>query len=581
MLLKVELDNGIVQVTFAVPEGYVTGIRYGGLDNILDVTNRVSDRGYWDIASASNPDNDDTDEIGLAGESFKIISQTKDYAEISFLCPKTSALPLQLDIRYVLLKDTSGFYSYAIFTREKGWPSMDVDQIRTVYKLQTDKFHYMAVSDKLQREMPMLQDREKGRPLAYKEAVQLTNPLNAKMKGEVDDKYQYACDDIDNKVHGWISSNPPIGMWMITPTDEFRMGGPHKRDLTSHVGPTMLAMFHSTHYGGNDLIMKFTNGEPWKKVFGPYLVHLNSLPGQGDPHTLWQQAKDQMLKEVKSWPYEFPASPDFPKANQRGSVEGRLLINDGSKGPVPANVGWVGLAPPGEAGSWQYEMKGYQFWTQTDKEGKFLIEHKWRDIVGNRNPRSHCSRVLCADPNPNLANPLFVHDEENKYRQYGLWDRYSELYPKDDLVYTIGVSDFRKHWFFAHVLRRTGDTYHPTTWHIVFPMKGIAPNTNYTLQIALASATQSELQVRVNNPDVKTRPVFTTQLIGRDNAIARHGIHGIYRLYTIGIPSASLKEGQNTIFLTQTRDKEAFRGVMYDYIRLEGPPSARKSLSEL
>ncbi|KAL2940312.1 Rhamnogalacturonate lyase [Bienertia sinuspersici] len=458
-----------------------------------------------------------------------------------------------LRYRYNLILDTSGFYSYAIFTREKGWPSMDVDQIRTVYKLQTDKFHYMAVSDKLQREMPMLQDREKGRPLAYKEAVQLTNPLNAKMKGEV---------------HGWISSNPPIGMWMITPTDEFRMGGPHKRDLTSHVGPTMLAMFHSTHYGGNDLIMKFTNGEPWKKVFGPYL----------------------MLKEVKSWPYEFPASPDFPKANQRGSVEGRLLINDGSKGPVPANVGWVGLAPLKTDD--EFMLQGYQFWTQTDKEGKFLIEHVHpgkKVSLGDQiytPPRSGetlweigipdrtAAEFFVPDPNPNLANHF-------SYRQYGLWDRYSELYPKDDLVYTIGVSDFRKHWFFAHVLRRTGDTYHPTTWHIVFPMKGIAPNTNYTLQIALASATQSELQVRVNNPDVKTRPVFTTQLIGRDNAIARHGIHGIYRLYTIGIPSASLKEGQNTIFLTQTRDKEAFRGVMYDYIRLEGPPSARKSLSEL
>ncbi|KAL2940313.1 Kinesin-like protein KIN-7O [Bienertia sinuspersici] len=71
MLLKVELDNGIVQVTFAVPEGYVTGIRYGGLDNILDVTNRVSDRGYWDIASASNPDNDDTDEIGARRRKFQ------------------------------------------------------------------------------------------------------------------------------------------------------------------------------------------------------------------------------------------------------------------------------------------------------------------------------------------------------------------------------------------------------------------------------------------------------------------------------------------------------------------------------
>ena len=59
----------------------------------------------------------------------------------------------------------------------------------------------------------------------------------------------------------------------------------------------------------------------------------------------------------------------------------------------------------------------------------------------------------------------------------------------------MGKSDFRKDWFFAQVLRRRGSTYKPTTWQITFPVKAVTPNTNYTLQIALASATQSELKV--------------------------------------------------------------------------------------
>jgi len=103
--------------------------------------------------------------------------------------------------------------------------------------------------------------------------------------------------------------------------------------------------------------MRFKKEEPWKKVFGPYLVHLNSLPNKGDPRTLWHKAKAQvipmqpcsifhipcklfalvvflivllyqMLKEVGKWPYDFPQSIDFPKANQRGSVSGRLLVKD-------------------------------------------------------------------------------------------------------------------------------------------------------------------------------------------------------------------------------------------------------------
>ena len=40
-----------------------------------------------------------------------------------------------------------------------------------------------------------------------------------------------------------------------------------------------------------------------------------------------------------------------------------------------------------------------------------------------------------------------------RFRQYGLWERYAELYPEGDLVYTIGVSDYSKDWFFAHVTR--------------------------------------------------------------------------------------------------------------------------------
>ena len=66
-------------------------------------------------------------------------------------------------------------------------------------------------------------------------------------------------------------------------------------------------------------------------------------------------------------------------------------------------------------------------------------------------------------------------------------------------------------------------------------------------------------------------PVFTTGLFGKDNAIARHGNHGLYWLYSINVPSNQLMNGNNTIYLTQSSDDGPFYGVMYDYIRLEGP----------
>lgn len=60
----------------------------------------------------------------------------------------------------------------------------------------------------------------------------------------MDDKYQYSLDNKDNIIHGWIggSDTNAMGFWVITPSNEFKSGGPLKRELTSHVGPTSLTV---------------------------------------------------------------------------------------------------------------------------------------------------------------------------------------------------------------------------------------------------------------------------------------------------------------------------------------------------
>lgn len=66
-----------------------------------------------------------------------------------------------------------------------------------------------------------------------------------------------------------------------------------------------------------------------------------------------------MLVEKETWPYNFPESKDYPKAYQRGTVSGRFLVRDKyiSKGLIEAESAYVGLAPPGDAGSWQRDTK--------------------------------------------------------------------------------------------------------------------------------------------------------------------------------------------------------------------------------
>ncbi|URD74020.1 Rhamnogalacturonate lyase [Musa troglodytarum] len=617
----VVLDNGIVQLTLSKPEGSITGVKYHGVDNVMEVKEEDGG-GYWDIVW--NPSNRDSGIFDIIlGTEFDVVQQDANQVEVSFRTQWNPShggklVPLNIDKRFVMLRGSSGFYTYAIYEHLQGWPEFNLGETRVAFKLRKDRFHYMAIADNRQRIMPMPEDREAGRSqkLGYSEAVRLTNPINAALRGEVDDKYQYSSENKDSLVHGWISSDPSVGFWVITPSNEFKSGGPVKQDLTSHVGPTCLATFVSSHYAGDDILPRIRNGEYWKKVFGPVFIYLNSASTKSDLKLLWEDAKKQARVEEGSWPYKFPASKDFQKSEQRGSVSGRLLVVDetANKDYVNGNAAFVGLASPGEAGSWQKESKGYQFWVRADAKGMFFIQNVRTGVyklyawvpgfigdykssvnititsrnhinLGNlvyRPPRDgptlweigipdrSAAEFFVPDPYPYYINRLYVNHPD-RFRQYGLWERYTDLYPDHDLMYTVGISDYKKDWFYAHVTRKHGQaSYQASTWQIKFRLNSVHRKGTYKLRLALASAVLSELQVRFNNPTAQPAD-FTTGLIGRDNSIARHGIHGLYWLFSIDVDSSWLLEGDNVIFLTQTRSETPFQGVMYDYIRLEAP----------
>ncbi|KAK3016426.1 hypothetical protein RJ639_006193 [Escallonia herrerae] len=145
---QVVMDNGFVKVTLSTPEGLVTGISYKGVE-VLENRNEETNRGYWDI----------------------VWNNTS---------AKSSC---QMD-KFVMLPQSSGFYTYAILEHLQGWPDFDVQEARIAFKLQENIFHYMAMSDQRQRIMPMPVDRGTGEVLDYPEAVLLTHPVNPDLKDE-------------------------------------------------------------------------------------------------------------------------------------------------------------------------------------------------------------------------------------------------------------------------------------------------------------------------------------------------------------------------------------------------------------
>lgn len=77
--------------------------------------------------------------------------------------------------------------------------------------------------------------------------------------------------------------------------------------------------------------------------------------------------------------------------------------------------------------------------------------------------------------------------------------------------------------------------------------------------------------------DSAMKPAYKRPAFGKDNAIARHDIHGLYALYNIDIPAADLRKGDNIIYLTQRKASGPFNEVMYDYLRLKSPPISSSS----
>ncbi|XP_019177210.1 PREDICTED: rhamnogalacturonate lyase B-like isoform X2 [Ipomoea nil] len=622
------MSNGILKVNMTVPGGFVIGISYQALHNLLSTDNPHNNRGYWSV-TWNHLTNKTQIMDKLEGTSFKVIAQSEDQVEVSFTRTWNGSAthpPLHVDRRLIMLRGLSGFYTYSIYERLEGWPGMHVGENRLAFKLRQDMFDYMAISNGRQRMMPTEEDRKTGQQLEYPEAVLLTNPIDPSIKGEVDDKYFYSKDSKDIKVHGWVSTknDPPLGFWMICPSMEFRIGGPFKQDLTSHVGPTLLSKFSGRHYAGRGLDITFQNGEPWKKVFGPEFVYLNSdSSAENDPSLLWNDAWKRMNQEVENWPYDFPLSKDYMKSQQRGTVRGRLLVHDwfSDEQPVPASNAYVGLALPGEPGSWQKENKGYQFWTEADKDGNFIIKgvivgtyalhatvpgrignYKYDSFDVNIKPGSDIelgdlvykpprngatlwdigvAERTAAEfyiPNPDPKYKVHKFKDQPKNKEYGLWKRYADLYPDRDLVFIVGKSDYSKDWFFAHVTRELENgTFGDTTRQIVFELQSVNKTSYYTLQLALAAAHQADIQLRFNDKDAEL-PHFSTGIIGTDNAVARHGIHGLYWLFSFRVRGSWLVPGNNTIFMTNGGAFTRWRGLLYDYIRFEGPDQFKVSM---
>lgn len=500
-------------------------------------------------------------------DGYKIRRFDGNFGHVVFTKTATERQPFDINLNFVVERGSSGFYFYVTYCHNVDIPVRFV-QARHVLRFDSDKLKYMAINDNRMGRMPSTEMVTAG-----EEVMDATFRLG---DGSVYSKYNWQVFEGLHLLHGIMGEN--IGLWMMSASKEFYNGGPFKQNRTVHYDNVLLQIMQSGHFGAGGHWFPPKSG--WRKIYGPHFIYVNQGENLAE---LWIDAKTRAYEEKEKWPYQWVNEELYPL--KRTSVAGQIEITDGSS----AADGWIILGDPDP--HWQHQGKGYLFYTKTDADGRFTLQHVrpgtytlWAYVPGvvgefrldsievraaeakdlgvlKWSPEKHGDLIWRIGVPDRTGAEFFIPGKD--YRNWGMWFEYDENFP-DGVVYTIGKSDYRTDWNYCQpitVLTENGPG-DAKPWEIRFNLDHISPGKAY-LTIGIAASTENVLAVTVNGQQVG--------IISRanDNATYRSSIRGIYSHHVFEFDTSLLVTGENLIGLTVTGDKGIQRGIIYDFLQLE------------
>jgi rhamnogalacturonan endolyase len=367
----VVLANGIVSLTIVKASGTITNFTYNGTNLLAGGSGGGSF--YFDDSGGPT----------LANPTYTLtVNPANNGGNQAEVMLQTIASPMDMAIYYDLLRGQQGIYDTVIFTHESSYPDYPGAELRSNMYVGSI-FDWLAVDPYRFRQMAPANTAVTTVAGAPPEVMQYTaGPYN----GLTNCKYSYSSPLGKVNTWGWASSTTNYGVWQTLPSHEFEDGGPMHRELTEHIGNTLLDMFGGGHYGFG-LTQDQPAGTFSSKTFGPAFIYANQYTGSSsDPvslkaRVLWADAQAQAAAEQGAWPYTWfnpstvtggTGSP-YPQASGRATVSGTLAINDPyNPGTSPVSL-WIGLAPVDGGVDFQQQYLTYQFWVRTGAGGSFTI----------------------------------------------------------------------------------------------------------------------------------------------------------------------------------------------------------------
>ncbi|OXA76717.1 hypothetical protein B0A65_18160 [Flavobacterium frigidimaris] len=600
----VVMNNGIVKATINKTNGSVTSLIYNGLEMIQGGYGGGLIYWSWNMPAYQNPE----------GCTYSLVTDPGvnnfNSAEIKLHMSwngNSATAAMDVDVYYSLQRNVSGLYAAAVLSHPAAYPALAGGEWRMA-SYPNPRLDWLSVDALRNKIMPSKFDVDNAVAVtgAPPEVTRLTTGI---YKDKYECKYDYSADLGKIDTWGWSSTVDNVGLYVTAPSKEYYSGGPEHTELMCHANPVMLNMLGGTHFGyGQETAV--AAGEEWQKNYGPFLLYCNKVAAgtTNAQMVLWQDAKTQAKIEQTAWPYEWHNNPAYIKQNGRGTVIGKLTINDSGNPSASAANTWVGLGipPAGSNDNTQFQRwsKNYQFWVKTDSNGNFTIPDvipgtytlfaygpgargqltipNYATVTAGQNTTlgtvnwepTRVAKTVWELGIPDRDTKEFKHGSDwwtsntSPDLRWGIFLNYPDEFP-NDVNFTIGESNISTDWNFVQYWDKTIRASSPA-WNINFNLDNNPTSGSIaSVYVALAEMKGANLILNVNGTNV-TNPLTGVYFAENSNAMIRKGTHGTFNDTRFNFPAELLKKGANQITFTIRVGGSATLGnVMFDYVRLE------------
>jgi rhamnogalacturonan endolyase len=599
------LENGLISATISKTTGEILSLKSNGQE-LLAPPGSVAP-GSWSNSLA-----------GAAVTSRILIDPAANYGNSCEVSIRADT-PLVIDMRYSLARRDPVLYVCQILDHPANLPSARVASGGFQLRLNPDVFDVLTAGKNRSHGFPLPQDWMSGQPV-------LSNHVRRIVSGDFAKKVICDWDDsalqMETPVYGYSNAKSGAGLWLINPSSDYLSRGGNVEaptgwhDTVDGV-PTLV-----NRWGGEPLpLAGFTvdRGEAWSHVIGPFLLYCNQRG--------FRDAEARAKVENSRWPYTWAFPDECLPVDQRGTVTGRIVLNQSPLASVAfptsppmqnQNATILQMRYGGQTTSdipttqpqmitqlhgamiglssdqdWQTNFFDNQRWIRANDDGTFSFKNV---LPGDYMLHVYCDgqmgeatlpsfrvspgqnvnigKVVWAPPvygnfvwqlgYPDRSAAEFRHGHDAS--RWGLWTLDPREFPKG-MDYFIGKSNPQTDWNFAQAAG--------TTWTIHFPL-GFVPYGGFgVLQISLAGGSgQAGLRVSINGNDISgalrvTNPPMSRQpgaLLVDD--IAHDQVSGVSRVNLYGFPLQSVRLGDNVLRLRVSGSKPT-DGIMYDALRME------------